>query len=341
MEVIDAENAEAYLRRVGWIAADARVEIDRLAGGISNEVLYVTALDGTSADFVVKQARPQLRTADPWYCSTERIWREVDVLRICGRLTACTPAILREDRANHLFAMTAAPREHRVWKSDLLAGQCDDSIASSCGQLLATIHAGTWDHADVARQLDDRTYFDLLRLDPYYRHVARTVPDAAGHFDRLVDSVLAHRHCLVHADFSPKNLLVWSDGMLMVDFETGHYGDPAFDLGFFLSHLTLKAHHFAPRHEPFVRLADVFLAEYAAVLKTRVGGDICAETIARGLQNLAGCAWARLDGKSKIEYLTDEARRQQVRSLCRDTLHDPPDNWTGFATELRGRLAKV
>jgi len=42
----------------------------------------------------------------------------------------------------------------------------------------------------------------------------------------------AHRICLVLADFSPKNILITDQGIHLVDFETAHYGDPAFDLGF-------------------------------------------------------------------------------------------------------------
>ena len=44
----------------------------------------------------------------------------------------------------------------------------------------------------------------------------------------------------MHADFSPKNVLITDERIVLVDFETGHLGDPAFDLGFFLSHLLLK-----------------------------------------------------------------------------------------------------
>jgi aminoglycoside phosphotransferase (APT) family kinase protein len=45
----------------------------------------------------------------------------------------------------------------------------------------------------------------------------------------------------VHGDFSPKNLLVWEGRVMLIDCEVGHYGDPAFDLGFFVTHLVLKA----------------------------------------------------------------------------------------------------
>ena len=45
---------------------------------------------------------------------------------------------------------------------------------------------------------------------------------------------------LVLGDFSPKNILVHAGGLVLLDFECAHAGDPAFDLGFFLTHLVLK-----------------------------------------------------------------------------------------------------
>jgi len=180
-----------------------------------------------------------------------------------------------------------------------------------------------------------------LRLDPYYRQVGRAVPEAAPLFDALIETTLAERHCLVHADFSPKNLLVWREGLMMVDFETGHYGDPAFDLGFFLSHLVLKAYYHAPRHEAMLELIDGFWKFYAATMHTKIGDDVYAALVARGMQNLAGCAWARLDGKSQIEYLGEAARRDALRSLCRRTLLDCPATWVEFAGGLSQSLNEI
>ena len=45
---------------------------------------------------------------------------------------------------------------------------------------------------------------------------------------------------LVLGDWSPKNILVHREGLVLLDFECAHAGDPAFDLGFFLTHLLLK-----------------------------------------------------------------------------------------------------
>jgi aminoglycoside phosphotransferase (APT) family kinase protein len=349
MHLLGVDNAAAYLRANGWVAADERVNVRELPGGVSNEVLYVARPDRPGEDFVLKQARPQLRTPAPWFCGVERIWREVEVLRICQRLlagrpcdspeiAASTPRILHEDRENYAFAMTAAPAEHRVWKEELLAARARGEIAAACGRLLGALHAGSWLDADVAARLDDRQVFVELRLDPYYRSVARAFPSHAAALERLVDSVWRNRRSLVHADFSPKNLLVHEQGLLMVDFETGHYGDPAFDLGFFLSHLMLKAAYFAPEHEPYLKLTDDFWREYRAVMSARIDDDELRALEGRAVRNFAGCAWARLDGTSRIDYLTDAARRELVRSLCRELVDRPGADWAGVINMFKRSL---
>ena len=112
MRLIDADNAKEYLLDAGRADPHQPVEITRLAGGVSNEVLYVGFPADRGRDFVLKQAREQLRVADPWFCSVDRIWREVEVLRICQRLLAdlearCPRVDLTRVAAAYEFARTA------------------------------------------------------------------------------------------------------------------------------------------------------------------------------------------------------------------------------------------
>lgn len=353
---LNADNAEGYLRSAGRVATNDAVEVSRLTGGVSNEVLYVAFPDRQRPDFVLKQARDRLRVPEPWHCSVERIWREVEVLRICegllrdrpsedsgsaGKptLTLQTPAVLFEDRENYCFAMAAAPRDHVVWKQELLAGRVDSEIAKACGRMLGQIHGGSWNDAAIELQLSDRQIFDELRLDPFFRYTAAQCADAAKYFERLVNDTWQHRLSLVHADFSPKNLLVYPGGLLMVDFETGHYGDPAFDLGFFLSHILLKAFNAAPDHEPMLQLASAFWKSYGPFILSKIDPVSYQRLVGRGLQCLAGCAWARLDGKSGIDYLNDDTRRQCVRELCLRIFVECPTSWTEVEVMARQSLA--
>jgi aminoglycoside phosphotransferase (APT) family kinase protein len=344
---ITADNAAEYLRNRGVIAADESVNVRRLTGGISNEVLLVERASDVGArstskrkhlsrNFVLKQARPQLRTPQPWFSSVERNWREVAVQRRCAALAqGQVPRILFADRDNYLFAMAAVPRGHRVWRDELLAGRIDPALGAASGRLLATLHAGTWGGIKIARKLYDRTLFYELRVAPYYEAVARDVPEARGWMRDLMVGLGAPPRSLVHADFSPKNLLLCDGALTLVDYETGHFGDPAFDLGFFLAHLVLKTIYHAlsadenasPRAAQMLALIQQFWDAYVPVLTEHIGSHQTRELTYRGLQHLAGCLWARLDGTSRVDYLVDLAVRERVRDLCRAIFRQGPTHW--------------
>jgi hypothetical protein len=55
----------------------------------------------------------------------------------------------------------------------------------------------------------------------------------------------------------------------------------------------------------------------------------------RSMQHLAGCAWARLDGKSPVEYLSDATRRECVRALCRRWFLVGPADWREALSDAR------
>ncbi|HEX3725302.1 MAG TPA: phosphotransferase, partial [Pirellulales bacterium] len=221
MLLVDEHSAEDYLRSRGHVAPGEPVHVRELPGGVSNMVLLVERPEQPARRFVLKQARHQLRTTREWFASLERNWREADVLGVCaelmrtpplvgapGRWVARTPEILFEDRDNYLFAMTAAPELVSVWKQDLLEERVEPSIAAACGGLLATLHGRSWLDRSLATRLGDRTLFEQLRVEPYYQSLAAQRPEIASPLHGLMQSLEKHPRSLVHADFSPKNLLV-------------------------------------------------------------------------------------------------------------------------------------
>ena len=333
MQWIDATSAADYLRASGRIAAREAADVQELAGGVSNVVLLVS-LPQRGERFILKQARDRLRTKDEWLCPPERIWREIDVLEICRQLIApanclaheihlAVPTLLWQDRANYLYAMTAAPADHQTWKQRLLSGEANPHIAAACGQLLAALHSHSWQNKQIAEQLDDQSYFDQLRLDPYYRQIARVHPGLVPAIERLLDSLRSHPRCLVHGDYSPKNLLVWPGHVLLIDFEVGHFGDPAFDLGFFLTHLALKSIWANGRVPLYRQLANDFWQTYRASLASTIQELELADLEERAVLNLAGCMLARIDGKSPVDYLSF-SQQQAVRQLASRWLLHPP-----------------
>ena len=156
----------------------------------------------------------------------------------------------------------------------------------------------------------------------------------------LIDAVWGNRLTLVHGDFSPKNLLVSHRQVLLIDFEVGHYGDPAFDLGFFLTHIVLKAFWSGPQHASYMQLASIFWRTYHKVLSTAIGAIDLLELETRMLANLAGCLLARIDGKSPVDYLPPPLH-DRVRRLSRELLLDPPSTWTQAEGRIDAPLQSV
>lgn len=205
--------------------------------------------------------------------------------------------------------MEAAPRPHDNWKTLLLAGRLEDDHIRQFGQWLGTVHRNSWLQRDVvASAFDDRSFFESLRAEPYYQYTATRVPAAAVFLHDLIAATHARRLALVHGDFSPKNVLVHAGRLIVLDFEVVHWGDPAFDLGFGLTHLLSKAHHIGPRRVDFGRAASNFFRVYLDAL-----GDVpwAHDVEPHAVRHALGCLLARGQGRSPLEYLSLTERERQ------------------------------
>src|SRR5262249_590510 len=190
----------------------------------------------------------------------------------------------------------------RNWKELLLAGQADPRLAHRAGELLGIIHNRTAGDVTCARVFSGKRFFEQLRLDPYYHKVADAHPHLRKRLLRLTQALLECDLCLVHGDYSPKNMLVCDADITLVDFEVGHYGNPVFDLGFFLTHLFLKTLKNRDKFSAFMNLVPVFWKAYASEL-TRLD---TSELETAFLPHLGAIMLARVDGKSKVNYLSAE-----------------------------------
>lgn len=314
---LDASNAVAVLA-----LRDSRkqepIRVTPLGGGVSNTVLLV---ETPGRRVVLKQSLAKLRVEQDWFSARDRVYREAAALRwLAERLPpGSVPTVLFEDRDNFLFAMTAAPAAARTWKSLLLEGRADPAVAARVANLLAAMMRATWREAAVASAFGDQAVFDELRLDPYYRATAARHPDLAGFFDTLIRDYPQRRLCLVHGDWSPKNFLVWDEGLMVIDFEVVHFGDPAFDAAFLLNHLLLKSFHLPMWRSRYTEAARVFWRTLTAELPLEL------EDFERGvIRHLGGLLLARIDGKSPVEYIRDESAKQGVREFARQFIAAPP-----------------
>jgi 5-methylthioribose kinase len=319
---LTVDNAADYLRQRGWIG-DGPANIELLGGGVSNAVLRVETADRL---FVLKQSRPQLRTRDAWFSDLERVYREQEVMQALAPLLPplTVPEVLFADRANYVFAMAHAPREAKVWKQQLLVGDIDFSIGEHAGRILGRIHECTARNPHLIESFADRSVFVQLRVDPFYRRIQERRPEVADVVAPLIERLMTAREALCHGDYSPKNILTHEHGFTLVDYETAHLGDPTMDLGFFLSHLLLKAVKCSHDRERHFELTRRFWQGYTAETTFLPHHELQR----RGIEHCGVCLLARIDGTSPVDYLPEEDKRESVRNLGRELLHERRGLWS-------------
>jgi aminoglycoside phosphotransferase (APT) family kinase protein len=312
LDIEDFDRLLSYLRDKGQVRPNETPRFTPLSGGVSNRTVLVQFPDGRA--WVLKQALERLRVPTEWICDRGRIVREALGMEWLGRLAppgSITPLVFVEED-EHLLAMQAVPEPHTNWKSLLLRGNVRQPHVIQFGVLLASIHRHSQGDAQLAQIFDDRKYFTDLRLEPYYRYTARQVPESQSFFEPLIAQMLDSRQSLVHGDYSPKNVLVYKEQLVLLDHEVIHYGDPAFDVGFALTHLLSKAHHLPACRSEFLGAACEFWKSYSAGAQSLTKATSFEE---RAVQHTLGCLLARVRGRSPLEYLDDCEKDRQARAV--------------------------
>jgi aminoglycoside phosphotransferase (APT) family kinase protein len=300
------------------------------SGGVSGELTF---LDGPDGPFVVKRALPKLKVAADWFASPERSAVEAACLRLLAEVLGqdCVPRVLWVDEQAHSFAMQRVPDHLVVWKARLLGCDVDPVTARRVGQLLGQMHTRTHGRADIAQQFDDRSYLFDLRIRPYHQRVAERQPRLAPTIDAVVERMLADRQCLVHGDFSPKNLLTDGPAVVVLDCEVAHWGDPRFDVAFCLSHLLLKTLCSAGCPDRLAEAARAYLDAYALD-----GLPVLDDELARA----TGClVLARVIGDSPVDYLHTAELRDAAFRLGEGLLVTPPSAIGCIERALEARVA--
>ncbi len=305
-----------YLRAADLLDAAERPRFEVLRGGVSNRAVLVSREPKYGASWVVKQALPKLRVQADWQCDPARIQVEAAGLRWLGRLLpdGSVPAFVREDQQHHLLMMQAIEQPHENWKTQLLSGKVEPSYFEAFGQLLARLHSRSADwRAGLSAEFANQSFFESLRLEPYYLYPANQLPEAAVFLRNLVDSTRQRKLTLVHGDYSPKNVLVRNNRLVLLDHEVLHWGDPAFDIGFSMAHFLSKANHLSTHRDQFAEAAHRYwncYSEAAGDASWRDGLDRYA------VLHTVACMLARVAGKSPLEYLSPHDRSLQQQVVC-------------------------
>ncbi len=317
LDIEDPVSLVAYLRGRQAIDSNETPILNVLAGGVSNRTVLVKRTTGEA--WVMKQALPKLRVNVDWFSSPERIAREAAGLEWLSELGIRVPGLKFKDFRNYVLAMDFVPEPHENWKNMLLGGRLEPRHVVAFAEMLANIHTRSGARRDeIARAFDDRTYFESLRMEPYYLYTAEQVPAARDFLELVIRTTRSTRVCLVHGDYSPKNILINDDRLFLLDHEVAHFGDPAFDLGFSLTHLLSKANHVAQHRSAFHHAAITYWTVYWAMVASEPWFTGLEQ---RAVNSTLACLLARVAGRSQLEYM-DESERARQRGIVVELVSD-------------------
>jgi aminoglycoside phosphotransferase (APT) family kinase protein len=300
------------LRRDG-LAKATDTRLIPLSGGVSSEIYLVE--DGDDR-YVVKRALAKLKVKDDWFADVRRNASEY---RFIQHVSKFLPNAVPRPRAVHdaagYFAMEFLGEGFENWKQLLLTQRCDVAHAKAAGELLASLQQNTWHDELVRSDFETTENFRQLRIEPYLLTTADRNPDLAGPLREEAQRLENTCECLVHGDFSPKNILIHPSRMVLVDCEVAWFGDPSFDPAFLLSHLLLKALLHAPKEVGIAEMVTAFWDRFS----TSPANQSDAAFESRIVRLMLMLMLARVEGKSKVEYL-EPSKANIVRVFVRRAL---------------------
>ncbi len=302
-DFLDALRRDSVLRH-------PEAKLTPLTGGVSSEIFRVD--DGEDA-FVVKRSLARLRVDDEWIADINRNRYEQMYIKYVSQFLPRAVPSLRPGADDHgYFAMELLGPEFGSWKQMLLRGEVRIEDAVLAATILGKIHAASAANTEVARQFDTTANFKQLRIEPYLLTTGSRHPELQPFFEIEAQRLASTRLCLVHGDFSPKNIMISPSRMVLLDCEVAWYGDPAFDVAFLLTHLLLKGLYHAPLQLGLDEMCRAFWHRYVE----EIGGAIDPRELERRTAPLLlMLLLARIDGKSPVEYLSDHRQAEWVRQF--------------------------
>ena len=314
----------------------AEATLTPLTGGVSSDV-YLVRGSGVAGreEFVVKQALAQLRVRAEWHADPARIVCEENYFKYAGeRMPGVVPSIFVVGEG--YFAMDFIP-DLQNWKAEMLVGRFDQWIAGRVGEILGTVHRLSYGDPLAEALFPNHAFFHELRIHPYLLTTAERTPALRDMLVAEAERLGRTHECLVHGDYSPKNMLVGPGRVVVLDAETANFGDGAFDLAFVLTHLHLKGLLHGENFAPAQQCVWELIRRYFDALSATPARQ--QELEARTARLLQMILLGRVEGKSPAEYLREPhnalIRRFIHESLPQDlTLPAVSDAWFGSLVSL-------
>lgn len=282
-----------------------QVRITSLSGGVSCETSAVEYPgEDSGPSLVVKQALPKLKVAEDWRADPSRVVAEGAALTWFHQQTPeHVPNPIAVVPGLYGLILPMAPQPCPDWRTRMLTAPqaSDPAIAAVLAGIAATWHGADIDDARGS-VLDETSRLVTLRVDPFYRDMARRWPEFASVINTQVQELLDIRIAMVHGDFTPKNVLCLPNNVWVVDAEVAHIGNPVLDTASMMAHLLLKSLHVQGQPDASAIMAQTRLAFRDGLSGSAVSTPTSLPT------HIGTIMGVRVAGRSPVGYLSEDSR---------------------------------
>ena len=304
---LEKKSISGYLQRKKIITRGTHLTVQQIGDGLKNLVYYVQT---PNERWILKQALSRVQIKERWWIDRKRVFNERCCIEILAEILPPTviPEVILEDRTDFILITSPPPKDAVNWEAELASGRIDLQIAYQCGELLATVHNQTYDHAELKRLFKETKPFEQLRLEPYYGKIVEAFPDLKKLIDAQARQLLKEQHTLVLGDLRPRNIWIDTGQIYLVDFATAHFGNPSFDLAFYAGDLCLKAMYNHMQKAAYLEAINIFWNSYFGSAEYKGVGEIEKAAV----RNLGCMLLGATDGRQPVDYF-----EEGVRNLCR------------------------
>ncbi|MEP1198856.1 phosphotransferase family protein [Tateyamaria sp.] len=326
------ERCKALVAELGLAKPNEVDTVEPLTGGVASDIAMV---DLGHRKVCVKFALPKLKVAEDWHAPVHRNATEYAWLQVASEAFPDSAIqLFGRSGSDHGFAMEYLEGDDiYLWKANLLSEAKPKGEAVKVAHLLGSIHAISATKGFDRQQFRNRDDFRALRIEPYLSFSRKRHPSLSKAIHDLEVMLYESQTVLVHGDASPKNILFRDGSPILLDAECATMGDACFDPAFCLNHLVLKAIHLSASRQTLMTEFAHFWTAYRPLISWE-NPDLLEQRVCALIPILM---LARVDGKSPVEYLSEDDRGV-VRTISKSLIALPPTSIEQFSNTLAKHL---
>lgn len=316
MHVLTQQTIPAYLTAKGLLEKGEPLEITHIPSNVN----HVYRVSTSKRTLIVKQAMDTMALFPGITLDTRRTIIEHDAIRLWKRIAQAhglghlVPNVAHFDEGNNVLILAAAPENARLLTQDLLDAKPRSATLKRLMSLLARVHNHTFQNKALAKRYASKKQLEALQFNFYHQHMFQEEKNerVKQALHDLMSRTRKNAIALVHGDTNPKNVLVFDNDLMLIDYECAHYGDPAFDIAKIMAHYFLcslinypmREKYFAAMHDGWQEYQKHSIIPFTLQLKKNV------------IQHFGPLLWGRAFGKANIPFL-DERLKQCICGLSR------------------------